>query len=219
MSTNGNLTAAERVTIPGLPAQALRADAADSWGRVRAALGARANLTDSYRPLSVQRKIFLERYEPRASGAGPYGDVRHYAGTRYVRMRGAAAAVPGTSDHGLGLAVDVFALTSFTSEHYRALAKVAHIHGWNNDAGVKINEPWHWEYTPANDTHPTERKPDVAHLIKGDKAPATYVLDPATGLRRYIDGLEFDVYTKQGSTVTTIPQAQLDALPKVPGTR
>lgn len=107
--------------------------------------------TDSvsaYRPASVQERIFLERYEPRAAGRGPYGDVRWWRGSRYVRMRGASAAVPGTSNHGRGTTIDIAYVGGFTGTRYKWLDSVAAWYGLNNREGRSVNEPWHWTITP-----------------------------------------------------------------------
>ena len=154
---NGQMGSGVLVSVGG--GQALRADAAAAWlavvAEVRARFGITLRLTDSYRPYSVQVRIFNERYDPASSGGGPFGDVRWWGGVRYVRRRGASAAVPGTSNHGLGVAVDVTGLGGFDTSDgsaYARLAAVAPAHGWSNKAGRKINEPWHWEYSPADDT-------------------------------------------------------------------
>lgn len=103
---------------------------------------------DGFRPLSgnyyAQTETFLRRYTRQASGSGPYGDVRYWAGVRYVRTNGAAAAVPGTSNHGWACAVDVADLLSFTSTRYRQFAAVAAEAGWTNTEGRSIGEYWHW---------------------------------------------------------------------------
>lgn len=140
------------------PGQQLAVGAAPAWDRlsrrVTASYGWVPVLTDSVRPYSVQVRIFLERYTPQATGGGYYGDVRRWNGVRYVRMRGhAAAAVPGTSNHGLGLAVDVSGLNGFGGTKYLQLASVATSFGWTNDAGRTINEAWHWQYDARLDRH------------------------------------------------------------------
>lgn len=63
--------------------------------------------------------------------------------------RGYLAASPGTSMHGLGLAVD-FCRTHASGVYYRWLANNAEIYGfWNPDwAKSSKYEPWHWEYKP-----------------------------------------------------------------------
>lgn len=103
---------------------------------------------DGYRPLSgnyyAQTETFLRRYTRQALGSGRYGDVRFWNGVRYVRTNGAAAAVPGKSNHGWACAADVADLLSFTSERYRQFAEVAAEAGWSNDEGRSIGEYWHW---------------------------------------------------------------------------
>ena len=150
---NGRLDVATLVAVPG---GLLRADAADAWIRVRAATGLDLRPTswaDTYRPYYVQERIFRERYTTSwVTGIDP----RRWLGDTWWRLPGtASAAVPGTSNHGLGVAIDVTALGGFTGTNYKRLAAVAPAHGWSNWAGRQINEPWHWEYTPAADTHPT----------------------------------------------------------------
>lgn len=145
------------VSLSTAPGQQLDAPAAASWDRVAREVlrryGWLPELTDSVRPYDVQVRIFLERYEQRAAGVGPYGDVRWWKGRRYVRVRGAAAAPPGTSRHGLGLAVDCSGLGGFMGRRYLELMSVQGEHGWSNDVGRSIGEAWHQEYSRSKDRH------------------------------------------------------------------
>lgn len=156
------MTLVQLATAPG---QWLRADAAASWDRVAREVqrlyGWLPVLTDSARPIEVQERIFLDRYDRQATGGGFHNDVRFWKGVRYVRRRyrksdgapAAAAAVPGTSRHGFGLAVDASGLGGFTGTRYRQLMSVQAKHGWSNAAGRTINEAWHQEYDPNQDQH------------------------------------------------------------------
>lgn len=137
----------------------LAGTAAKSYDRLNTAFtkqfGYALKLTQGYRPRTEQEKIFLQRYEKRATGSGPYGDVRWYSGARYVRVRGAAAAIPGTSNHGLGVAIDIntgIGFGSFTSAQYKWLAKNGPAYGWTNVEGRAVNEPWHWVYKESTDS-------------------------------------------------------------------
>ncbi len=161
---NGLIPAKALVSIG--QGQALELGAAISWLKLaQAALtaGHSLRLTDSYRPRSVQERIFLQRYARQSSGGGFYGDVRHYNGVRYVRKRGtASASVPGTSNHGSGLAVDITGINAGygnrPTDAYRWLSNNASAYGWTNPAWAKTRnfwEPWHWEYNPSHDTKPT----------------------------------------------------------------
>ena len=65
--------------------------------------------------------------------------------------RGALAAVPGTSNHGLGQAVDLSGgIQSFGSAEFRWMQANAGKFGWKHpgwaQAGGSKPEAWHWEY-------------------------------------------------------------------------
>lgn len=111
---NGKLPASILVEVPclyGGPTVRLVAPAATAWRAMRAAASSAGHRLkavgphDSYRPYEHQERIFLDRYTTtRVSGARP----RRWQGQLwYKRNPGLAnAAVPGTSNHGRGLAVD-----------------------------------------------------------------------------------------------------------------
>lgn len=175
--TNGLIPDAALVTVAG-GARLLSGPAA-AWNSIVADVRREFGWTprptgslDGFRPLSgnyyAQTETFLRRYEKRASGRGPYGDVRFWNGVRYVRVNGAAAAVPGTSNHGWGCAVDVSDLGGFTTVRYRQFASVAARYGWTNSEGRSIGEHWHWV--------------DVgnAHLVKNGWTTAGVVPDAPT---------------------------------------
>ena len=156
---NGTLTSSELASVYG--GHRLRYDAAVSWLRLCNYFGRPIILTDSYRTLAVQERIFLERYLPQTTGGGYYGDSKTYRGVRYVRRRGTAtAAVPGTSNHGTGLAVDVGdGVNKGSGEVWDWLKRYAGMFGWFNPEWAKLEnyyEPWHWEYNPAKDTKRNE---------------------------------------------------------------
>ncbi|MDF2712230.1 MAG: peptidase and DD-carboxypeptidase VanY/endolysin [Nonomuraea muscovyensis] len=171
-SSNGKLTKDERTPLKSAPGQELEEDGAASWDRLWDAMVSTYAwpmvLTDSYRPLEVQQEIFLDRYRPAATGSGPFNDVRSYNGRRYVRVTGAAAAVPGTSKHGWGRAVDIAGVGDFHSARYRALVELAPHFGWSNAAGRTIGEYWHWEFTAANDKSADEPTPRPLEVTRDD---------------------------------------------------
>ncbi|WP_285623683.1 M15 family metallopeptidase [Kineosporia sp. NBRC 101677] len=108
----------------------LRADAAVSLAKLNIAykqeFGNDICLTDSYRTLS-------EQYAVRAS-------------------KPTLSAVPGTSEHGWGLAVDLCdGVNTGTGARFQWLADNASSYGWENPDWAKSGgggpyEPWHWEY-------------------------------------------------------------------------
>lgn len=111
--SNGRLDPAILEEIPGLaggPTIRLVAPAARAW-RAMTAAAQRDGIVlkasgpaDSYRPYAVQERIFRQRYTTSPLAGRP---SRTWDGARWWQKPGtAAAAVPGTSNHGWALAVD-----------------------------------------------------------------------------------------------------------------
>ena len=126
---NGFLDRSALCPLDGAPGHALRADAAAAFNRMTAAAladrGTRLCVNDSYRSYAGQVSVF--RRKPRL------------------------AAVPGTSRHGLGIAVDLgCGGERFGSATYRWLKANAPRYGWVHPAWAEprgsMPEPWHWEY-------------------------------------------------------------------------
>lgn len=178
--TNGKLPAhllglldGNNLALPSDPAR-LRLDAAESWNRARAEVldktGYELTVRGWNRSHAEQEKFFFQRYK--AGKASPFGDYRWYKGVRYGRTNGAAAAIPGTSNHGWGLAVDVVDFGAVGQwNHPRRVAAIGILkkHGWTDDEGRgKIQEPWHLVYNPARDkmkgTKPPTEK-DVLDMV------------------------------------------------------
>lgn len=126
---NGFLDRSALCPLDGAPGHALRADAAAAFNRMTATAladrGSRLCVNDSYRSYAGQVSMF--RRKPRL------------------------AAVPGTSRHGLGIAVDLgCGAERFGSSTYRWLKANAPRFGWVHPAwaepGGALPEPWHWEF-------------------------------------------------------------------------
>ena len=118
---NGFLPATSLCPIGG--GHALRADAAAAFLRLHAARP--QCVTDAYRSYGGQ--VWVYRRTP------------------------SLAAVPGTSKHGLGIALDLgCGAERFGSDAYRWLQANAGRFGWHHPAwaepGGVTPEPWHWEY-------------------------------------------------------------------------
>lgn len=142
--------------IPNSPAT-LRKDAAASWNRARKDVKKRTGYTLGLRgwnrTLAEQQRFFFQRYIPQTFGGK---DARWYRGRRYVRVRGAAAAIPGTSNHGWGLAVDVDnygGVGQFNNPRRLKTFAILAQHGWSDTEGRSIREPWHLVYVPGRDKH------------------------------------------------------------------
>lgn len=111
------------------------------------AAGFDVDATGTYRSYESQVKLFLSRY---VTWELPGRPTKVWNGTRYWQMpKTAMAAVPGTSNHGLGLAVD-FAIRSHTGQlvgvtHFFVAWLVDNAHRFGFSAEIQ-SEPWHWRY-------------------------------------------------------------------------
>lgn len=149
---NGRIPDASLVGITGKSGARLLSGAAAAWEALRAAVfrahgwyPVPTGPSDAYRQYTVQETLFRTRYTPTYLAGRP---IKVWNGVRwYLRPGQATAAVPGTSNHGQGIAVDVTGLGGFTSSRYKDFAGVAQPFGWSNVEGRSIGEPWHWVYT------------------------------------------------------------------------
>ncbi len=107
----------------------LRTDAAQAFERLAAAYAASHGgplcVTDSYRSYAAQVDVFARKPS--------------------------LAAVPGTSQHGWGLALDLCGgVQTFGSEAHEWMRAHAPAYGWHHPpwarAGGRKPEPWHWEF-------------------------------------------------------------------------
>jgi hypothetical protein len=132
-AANGQLPSSVLCTLWN-PKHRLRADAAVALAKLNVAykqhFGNEICLTDSYRTISEQVRL-------RSTKPG-------------------LAAVPGTSEHGWGMAVDLCdgVQSGPSSSRWQWLRENASDYGWENPDWAQIggggpHEPWHWEYTPA----------------------------------------------------------------------
>lgn len=175
------------VALETAPGQRLEPRAAASWDRLARAVEDRYGwlpvLTDSVRPYDVQERIFRDRYRPYYLEYRPGRvDRRVWNGVAYYRRPGtAAAAVPGTSNHGAGIAVDVSGLGGFNGARYAELAAIAPEYGWTNDEGRRVEEAWHWTYDADDDQHTRE---DDDEMNDTQDAALKEILDASRELLR-----------------------------------
>lgn len=136
-----------------------------------AAVRAGHNLTitsvaDAYRNYAIQERIFRDRYTPQKTGGGYYNDVRWWNNTRYVRKQGhAAAAIPGTSNHGKGLAVDLKNVGAEKGAYYQWLAATGPSYGFTNTEGKSVNELWHWVHDNRPKPSTPAPKPELPNTM------------------------------------------------------
>ena len=126
---NGEIPTAALCPVWGAPGQLLRADAAAAFRDVSRefalAFGTPICVNDSYRTRAGQVAVFA--------------------------AKPGLAAVPGTSNHGWGTAVDLCGgIESFGSAEHAWLLANASLHGWFHPAwaepGGSKPEAWHWEF-------------------------------------------------------------------------
>jgi LAS superfamily LD-carboxypeptidase LdcB len=127
---NGQLSDDELCSIGD--GQELRADAAATYVAMNAAyaatFGSSICITDSYRSYASQQSLYWRKPN--------------------------LAAVPGTSNHGWGIAVDLFCGADDPSSPEHAwLDEHSDEYGWFNpdwaQPGGSRPEPWHWEFDPS----------------------------------------------------------------------
>jgi hypothetical protein len=130
-STNGGLGSDELCALPFAPGEQLAARAAVALTALndafRSEFGTDLALADSYRSLGEQYAV--------------------------KRSRGYLAAKPGTSMHGLGLAIDLAGSVTGNKAAYQWLVENGAAYGWENPAWARRGgsgnyEPWHFEYRP-----------------------------------------------------------------------
>lgn len=128
---NGKLSSAELISIGN--GQKLEPKAAAAFlemEKLAKVDGIKFNVTDSYRTLEIQNAIF---------------DWDLYNRTGQKKKKGTngrvAAAYPGTSNHGLGKAIDVFPTSA-----QNWIKKNGEQFGWSWDEGRSVGEPWHFRY-------------------------------------------------------------------------
>lgn len=123
------------------------------------------SIADAYRPLSVQERAFFSRY---TTTARPGVTPRIYKGKKwYLKPGNAAAAVPGTSNHGWGLAVDV---ASIDQKKIEWLLKHADRYGFSWELQ---SEPWHLRY------YAGDKIPLAVRRASAEKTEATGTPVPA----------------------------------------
>lgn len=118
---NGKVPRAALTELSSAPGHRLWAPAAGAFERMRAAAaadGVSFGITDSYRPLNVQQDL---------------------ARTKGLYKNGGLAAVPGTSQHGWGTAVDL----KLNPEALSWMRSNAGTYGFVADTP---RESWHWVY-------------------------------------------------------------------------
>jgi hypothetical protein len=178
--TNGELPD-EVLTVIG-PKGELESTAARAWFALYAAAkSAGHELTYTYggtfRSYDDQESLFRRRYTDRYDPAvNTTTGVRHWQGRKWwKRQKVAAAAVPGTSNHGWGLAVD-----AAVGDHPRNASPITSALPWLIENAARFgfswelqSEPWHIRYV-AGDAVPAavlahESPAPEVQIVEGDE--------------------------------------------------
>jgi hypothetical protein len=112
---------------------------------------------DGFRSYQRQVNVFRQRYRrsyaeyskgrvDKRTWDDAYARQHGLAGV-YYRYNGPAAAVPGTSNHGKGITVDIAKMPGYGTARFNQLAALLAAEGWSNAEGARIDEPWHWNQT------------------------------------------------------------------------
>jgi len=162
--------------------------AANAWGAMCAKAKADGielkpvSSGDTYRSYDAQLKVFLERYTKEPNG----NSTRTFEGVKWYKKQEklASLAAPGTSQHNLGIAVDVH-----TASGARLEWLIDNVKDFGFSWEVVPEEPWHLRYV-AGDVVPAAvsdwvaagngyAKPDVAAAPAAAEAPAPKAAAPA----------------------------------------
>jgi len=103
---------------------------------------------DTYRSLAMQTTVFLQRYQKQPlAGAS----TRTWEGVKWYKKSPtlASLAAPGTSQHNLGIAVDIW---SAFGERFKWMLANAPAFGWSWE--VVPEEPWHIRYVAGDNVPP-----------------------------------------------------------------
>jgi hypothetical protein len=187
--------------LADLPNVTLIGPAMRSWLALSAAANQASHVLhttgnmDSYRSLAAQETLFRARYTmTRPAGAT---ESKTWLGhTWWLRPGMATAAVPGTSNHGWGLAVDV---ANASGALLAWLVANAWTYGWSWELQ---SEPWHIRYCPG-DTIPQavlayeQRTADVPDFNTAQKIDAVF---------NAYETVQLDIANKAGQTRDDAPR-------------
>ena len=110
-----------------IPGGRLWPEAALTWNAMRSAFIAGGGSPDHFRP------------------GGPASSARSLTQQRhFFANQPPAAARPGTSNHGWGIAVDIP-----SADAQAWIMRNGARYGWTNTEGARVNEPWHMGYVGA----------------------------------------------------------------------
>jgi LAS superfamily LD-carboxypeptidase LdcB len=126
-----------------------------------------------YRPYERQLALFLDRYGIFPTGRVPQITRVWEGRTYFLRQGKSPSATPGTSNHGLGLAIDLDTTDSRVLSWlcYNAPKYGFYLQGPPSYFGRKNPEyePWHWQYCLGSTFTPLVQKRVLEFVMAGKK--------------------------------------------------
>lgn len=170
----------------------------------------------AYRAYETQVAIFTTRYTRTPIATV---DIRWWNGERWYRKPGyAAAAVPGTSNHGWGLAVDIanasYPYGGTKSAIYAWLEKHACEYGWVHPTWARNKntwEPWHWEYHAELDQF-AQRKIEMKYFNRGTSKKTLTTTEKWQPIPISDDGKSYAVLSGARGAFTSVLSGRLKGL-------
>lgn len=176
----------EQLVVVDLLGHVLEPHAAASWAAMTKAAardGVTLAIGYSYRDYATQEALFRARYTTNVLDPTP--DAIWIGKAWWLIPGNAVAAVPGRSNHGLGVAVDVAGISAFsTADNNETLAWLldfADQYGWSWEIQ---SEPWHIRYvggylfTPGDDMTLEEFAAGIGATVVGGKVCVALLNDP-----------------------------------------
>lgn len=145
---------------------------------------------DAYRSYAAQEYVFRQRYtDSYLPLRNTLSSQRIWNGvTWYKRVSVAAVAVPGTSNHGLGIALDV---AIWNGAKIVSITAISGVWAWVQANAVSFGlswesqaEPWHLRLTVGD--NPTQRVLDMEAFFAGPPAPPVVQLGSTGPLARAV---------------------------------
>lgn len=183
---NGYIPQSAMRQLRAEPGDYMRIDAADALDALATAFRARfskgLSVSEAYRSYVTQKN---------------YRDL-------YLAGRGNIAAIPGTSIHGWGLAVDLGSgVNRFKSPEHNWMLENAPKFGFDNDRGRADGEAWHWEYGNKT-TWSADNFLPIDNVVVSEEVRAVQESLAYLGYKIVVDGIAGK------NTTATVKQFQTD---------
>lgn len=183
---NGNLTAGMLKNVKtGGQMWTVAADAFNLMYDEALKAGHKLRNIGDYRPVARQLDMFMDRYEDKPTGRNPQITRQYKGKTWYLKQGKSPSGVPGTSNHGFGLAIDlgvdnngkIDGMGGKCLEWMCANAPKYGFYLQGSDPKSPEFEAWHWQYCEGDNA------PAVVKAVVGSASVATPapVAKPADG--------------------------------------